>query len=303
MIKYLVYILLLAAVVFVSCKKDLHSSVFDKSADQRLNAVLANYQSILVAAPYGWVATVVPNPEENDNVYAFWFKFNDSNRVASRWKDQPSLTSSYRLKALQQPELIFDTYTYLHLLADAEAKVPGAQPGTGLKSDFELEIISGTADSFVLKGKYNGSDVTMSRATVKDTSGSVVIPGYPLAANYLDTSVRILYKTTQANGTIANTVKISGIKTANPIKYAGTVSVDYSDLGASGWQYNIFVKSAADKEITVTINKTMQQGIKEGSFKVLDKSYDPVSGRIYLKTFYTNSAGADRVTEETLVRQ
>lgn len=303
MIKYLVYIILLAAMVFVSCRKDLHSSVFDKSADQRLNAVLSDYQSLLVAAPYGWIATVVPNPEENDNVYAFWFKFNDSNRVTSRWKDLPSINSSYRLKALQQPELIFDTYTYLHLLADAEAKVPGAKPGTGLKSDFELEIISGTADSFILKGKYNGSDITMSKATVKDTSGNIAIPGYVLAGNYLDTSVRILYRTTQANGAIASTSRISGIKTANPLKYPGTVSIDYSDLGASGWQYNIFVKNATDKEITVTINTTMQQQIKEGSFKVLDKSYDPVSGRIYLKTFYTNSAGADRVTEEILLRQ
>jgi Domain of unknown function (DUF4302) len=301
MIKYLVYIFL-AVMMLPSCKRDLDSSVFDKSADQRLNSVLANYQSLLVAAPYGWMAKVVPNPEESDGVYAFWFKFNDSNRVVSRWKDQPALNSSYRLKALQQPELIFDTYTYLHLLADAEAKVPGAKPGLGLQSDFELEIISASADSIVLKGKYNGSDVIMSRATAKDTSGNIVLPGYPLAGSYKDTSARTLYKTTQADGAISTVAKFTGVKEATPLKYAGTVSVDYSDLGSSGWQYNIAVKNPADKEITVTINTTMQQGIKEGSFKVLDKSYDPVSGRIYLKTFYTNAAGADRVTEEVLSR-
>lgn len=302
MIKYLVYILLVAMVV-TSCKKDLHSSVFDQSADQRLNKVLADYQSILVAAPYGWVAKVVPNPEQNNNVYAFWFKFNDSNRVVSRWQNQPSLSSSYRLKALQQPELIFDTYTYLHLLADPEQKVPGAQLGTGLKSDFELEIISGSADSFVLKGKYNGSDITMSRAAAKDTSGAIVLPGYLLAGNYKSTSVRTGYKTTQAAGIIANTWKFDDVKAANPLKFAGTVSIDYSDLGGSGWQYNIFVKDNTTKDVTITINAVMQSQIKEGSFKILDQSYDPASGRIYIKTFYTNSAGADRVNAEILLRQ
>lgn len=302
MIRYLVYILL-AAMIFTSCKKDLHSSVFDKSSDQRLNALLANYQSILVAAPYGWVAKVLPNPDNNDNIYAFWFKFNDSNRVVSRWQNQPALTSSYRLKAMQQPELIFDTYTYLHLLADPERKVPGAQLGTGLRSDFELEIISGTVDSFVLKGKYNGSDVVLSKATAKDVTGPILLPGYPLAGNYNDTSVRTLYRTTQANGTIASISKTNSVKVANPLKYAGTVSVDYSDLGGSGWQYNIAIKAGTTKDLIVTINTTMQSQIKAGSFKILDQSYDPVSGRIYLKTFYTNSAGADRVNEEVLVRQ
>lgn len=300
MIKYLVYILTFVMIIS-SCRKDLHSSVFDKSTDQRLNTVLADYQSVLVAAPYGWVANVVPNPDKNEKVYAFWFKFNDSNRVVSRWKSEPALISSYRLKALQRPELIFDTYTYLHLLADAEAKVPGAVRGTGLKSDFELEIISGTADSFVFKGRYNGADVIFQKATASDTAGLVTFRGYPLAGTYKATSIRTLYAGKMADSIVADIGKFDGTKEFNPLRYAGTVGVDYSDLGASGWQYRIG-PTADGQGIMATPNATMESQIKPGSFKVLDQSYDRQTGRIYLKVFYTNSAGADRVSEETFIR-
>ncbi|HVI46497.1 MAG TPA: DUF4302 domain-containing protein [Chitinophaga sp.] len=298
--KYLAYTLLIAMMA-PSCKKDLHSSVFDESTDQRLNAILAKYQSTLVAAPYGWVAAVAP--AAGDEVYTYWFKFNDSNRVSSRWLDKPAVGSSYRLKALQQPELIFDTYTYLHLLADAEGKVPGAKTGVGLQSDFEFEILSGTADSFVLKGKYNGIDAKLLKAAAKDTTGNVVLPGYPLAGNFKYTSVRTLYTTTQAAGVVASVSRTNGVKTAPPLKYDATVSIDYSDLGASVWKYYLTLKNITDTDIAVDINPVMKSGIKQGSFKILEKSYDPVSGRIYLKTFYTNSAGAERVTEETFIRQ
>lgn len=301
MIKYLVYILT-GLMVISSCRKDLHSSVFDESADQRLNTVLAGYQSVLVAAPYGWLANVVPNPDKNEKVYAFWFKFNDSNRVVSRWKTNPALTSSYRLKALQRPELIFDTYTYLHLLADAEAKVPGAKPGTGLKSDFELEIISATADSIVFKGRYNGSDITFQKAAASDTTGSVRFFGYPLAGTYKATSVRTLYTGGMADSIVADIGKFDGVKEFGPLKYAGMVGVDYSDLGGSGWQYRI-AQTADGQGITVTPNAIMESQIKPGSFKILDQSYNRQTGRIYLKVFYTNSAGSDRVSEETFIRQ
>ncbi|HEY8959726.1 DUF4302 domain-containing protein [Chitinophaga sp.] len=302
MIKYLVYILTFVMIIS-SCRKDLHSSVFDKSADQRLNTVLTDYQSILVAAPYGWVANVVPALETNEKIYSFWFKFNDSNRVVSRWKAEPPLTSSYRLKALQRPELIFDTYTYLHLLADAEKKVPGAAAGTGLKSDFELEIISAAADSFVFKGRYNGADVTFQKATAGDTAGNVRVLGhYPLAGSYQATAVRILYATTAADSLVGSIGNFKGIKEFSPSKYADTVVVDYGDLGNSNWRYRIAL-TADGQGITVTPNATMESQIKPGSFKILAQSYDRGSGRIYLKSFYTNSAGADRVTEETFIRR
>lgn len=301
MIKYVVYILT-GLMIISSCRKDLHSSLFDKSADQRLNAVLAGYQSVLLSAPYGWLANVVPNPDKNEKVYAFWFKFSDSNRVVSRWKTNPPLNSSYRLKALQRPELIFDTYTYLHLLADAEAKVPGAMPGTGLKSDFELEIISATVDSIVFKGRYNGSDIIFRKATADDTTGPVAVSGYPLAGTYKATSVRTLYAGRMVDGVVASTAKFNGVKELGPLKYAGIVGVDYSDLGGSGWQYRIG-QTADGQGITITPNAIMESQVKPGSFKILDQSYDRQTGRIYLKVFYTNSAGLDRVSEETFIRQ
>ncbi|QJB32573.1 DUF4302 domain-containing protein [Chitinophaga oryzae] len=268
--------------------------------DERLNTVLANYQSILVASPYGWVANVVPNPKNNQIAYVFWFKFNDSNCVSSRWRDDTVLNSSYRLKALQQPELIFDTYTYLHKLADAtpDDTYPGAVRGTGFKSDFELEIISGTADSFVLKGKYHGTDVTLFRASAKDTAG---VLGYPLAGTYEAKSKWKIYKTTLKEGTVTDSGEYSGNKITKFESGSGIVSIDYTKY-KDDLQYNISLKKSADKEIEVTLHNTLQTTFRVKSFKVLEASYDPATGNIYLKTLLTTSAGNEWLAEETFTR-
>jgi hypothetical protein len=63
--------------LFVSCKKETEH-VFDKSPDERLNETLAGYQKQLSGAQYGWKAVVFPAA---GGAYAFYFKFNDSNRV------------------------------------------------------------------------------------------------------------------------------------------------------------------------------------------------------------------------------
>lgn len=171
-------VILAAITVFTSCKKD-DKALFDKSADERLNEALTAYQTKLTGATNGWKGFVYP---KSGGVYTFYFKFNDANRVnmLSSFDSTSSVTlkeSSYRLKALQQPSLLFDTYSYLHVLADPDASVNGGPDGSGLvnsvglQSDFEFYFDSSSADTINLVGRFNGSKATLIRATAEEATG------------------------------------------------------------------------------------------------------------------------------------
>jgi hypothetical protein len=166
--KNLLYILVLT-VFFASCRKD-DDPVFDQTPDERIQETLDKYQAALTSSPAGWNATITTG---TGGIYHFLFRFNDSNRVfmyadinlesATVFKE-----SSYRLKSLQQPSLIFDTYSYLHILADPDGNVNGGFDGTGLLSDFEFSLDSLATDSIRLTGTVNGTSVTLIKATQQD---------------------------------------------------------------------------------------------------------------------------------------
>lgn len=163
--------LLLAAAVFTSCRKD--DTVFDQSPDERLNETLEKYESALINAPNGWNAAIIPG---NGAIYNFFFRFDNKNRVRM-FSDFDTATagnameSSYRLKALQQPSLLFDTYSYIHLLADPDPSVNGGFPaGQGLISDFEFAIDSVTANRIWLTGRQKGTQMVLTRATQQEAA-------------------------------------------------------------------------------------------------------------------------------------
>src|SRR4051794_8066819 len=161
-----------AVLFFSSCKKD-DESIFDKSPDERLNEALTAYQAKLTTAADGWKGFIYP---KSGGVYTFYFKFSDANRVSmlSSIDSASAVTfreSSYRLKALQQPSLLFDTYSYLHVLADPDASVNGGLYGVGLQSDFEFYFDSSSADTINLVGRFNGSKATLIKATAEEATG------------------------------------------------------------------------------------------------------------------------------------
>jgi hypothetical protein len=166
---------------FASCNKD-DSTAFEQSPDERVNETLANYQTLLSGAQYGWRAVVYP---AGGGAYSFYFRFNDANRVVmySDFDAASAATakeSSYRLKALQQPSLIFDTYSYLHLLSDpneatinVQSNANGFRGGTlgqGLRSDFEYAIDTATADSVKLIGRQHGTRAFLVKATQQEAA-------------------------------------------------------------------------------------------------------------------------------------
>lgn len=174
--KRLLLYFLLPLIGLLSCDNS-DDSVFEQSADQRLNAALASYQKRLVDAPNGWKAVLKP---AGGGVYSFYFKFNDQNRVVM-YSDftynsaNVSKESSYRLKALQTPALIFDTYSYIHVLSDPDDEVNGGVLGEGLKSDFEFAFYSDSvkAERITLVGRMNKSEMVLTEATVAEAASYV----------------------------------------------------------------------------------------------------------------------------------
>lgn len=165
--KSFLYLLLLTTTLFSCDNSD--DTVFEESADVRLNAALASYEKQLVEAPYGWNAVIYPG---GGGTYGFYFKFDDKNRVTmySDFSDEAagkSKESSYRLKAVQTPVLIFDTYSYLHVLADPDKAVNNGEEGDGLKSDFEFSIYADSVktDVITLVGRKNQSRLVLTKAT------------------------------------------------------------------------------------------------------------------------------------------
>lgn len=170
--KKIIAVFVLAIAAFTACKKD-DQQLFTKSPDERLKETLTAYQTQLTAAPNGWKGFVYP---KSGGTYSFYFKFNDSNRVVmlSSFDSASAVTlkeSSYRLKALQQPSLLFDTYSYLHVLADPNPTVNGGTLGAGLQSDFEFYFDSSSADTIHLVGRFNGSKATLIKATPEEAAG------------------------------------------------------------------------------------------------------------------------------------
>src|SRR5215203_6142893 len=170
-----VLVVMLLAIGLYSCSKD-DDTIFDQSPDERLNKKLEEYQSSLSGAPNGWKGIIITDSTvagAYQGVYHFFFRFDNSNRVKmySDWDSTSAVTpkeSSYRLKALQQPSLLFDTYSYLHLLSDPDASVNGGVNGEGLNADFEFAIDTAYADTLKLIGRFHGTKVTLVKATQQE---------------------------------------------------------------------------------------------------------------------------------------
>ena len=158
--RHLLYFLLFA-IALGSCKK-FGTEPFMENPDKRLSADLSSYQTQLTGAEFGWKAYLLTASEglfDTDiEVAAFLFSFKD-NRVTmsadyvTDEKEQKK-ESTYRLKALQRPTLIFDTYSILHKITDPTRSVFKGVTGAGHSADFEYAFLSASADTIELEGTF-----------------------------------------------------------------------------------------------------------------------------------------------------
>lgn len=150
-----------------SCRKEEFSG---ERPDLRLEQTLTEYQNQLSTAKNGWKGHLFPS---RGGGYGFLFKFDDKNRV-NMMADINAETgakikeSSFRLKAAIGPSLYFDTYSYIHILADPNPNFSQGAPGWGRFSDFEFQFLRSTQDTIVLKGNLLGSELYLVRATAEE---------------------------------------------------------------------------------------------------------------------------------------
>ena len=160
------YIILLA-ILFAGCSKDKTESLFGEKPEERLEEAMKEYKATLTGSTYGWKTVVYPDAGGG---YAFYFKFGTNDRV-TMYSDvtldaaNESMESTYRLKAVQRPSILFDTYSYLHLLSDPDPNVYGGVTGQGYAIDFEYSIDSVSADTIKLTGIANNTKMVLVKAT------------------------------------------------------------------------------------------------------------------------------------------
>ncbi|WP_212003064.1 DUF4302 domain-containing protein [Chitinophaga sp. HK235] len=155
----------LLAIAAISCNKS--SDPFMEDPDVRLAKRLDENMQLLTSAQYGWKATIYPIGGKG---FFYYFKFGKDNSVEmiSDFNSTTAITpktSTFRLKALQWPTLIFDTYNYIHLPNDPAPGVSGGTAGAGLKSDFQFTMDKVTGDTFYVVGMDRGNPMMMVRLT------------------------------------------------------------------------------------------------------------------------------------------
>jgi hypothetical protein len=163
--KIFLYILLSFG-LFVGCKKD-EILVDEQRPEERVTAAVTKYSDILTGSTYGWKAYLFP---EGGGGYSFYLGFDKENNVTMYADIDPdaaaeSFKSTYKVKAFQNPTLAFDTYNYLHILADPNPNTFGGVAGWGVYSDFEFTLDKASADSVMLTGKLLGSKMVLVKAT------------------------------------------------------------------------------------------------------------------------------------------
>lgn len=169
---YYLFLLVAACSFLSSCKND--TDIYMENPDKRIHAKMQEYTNILAGAPNGWIAEI---NTQLGGIHTLWMDFTADSRVTMmfdyveyyRELKSSSFESSYALKPLQAPTLSFDTYSFLSIFADPNQLMNGAgQAGTGLGADYEYEIVSYKNDQFVLKGRKNKMDATLTKATSEE---------------------------------------------------------------------------------------------------------------------------------------
>lgn len=158
-------------VIFFSllgCSKE--SDPVLEDPDSRLNKYLSERLETLTDAPYGFKANLSTSLEKSFSLY---IQFDKNGRVSmlSDFDDRSAVelqTSSYRLKALQRPSLLFDTYNYLTIFADPQGSVNGGVNGQGLKGDNDFGFVLDNADTVLLTGNKNGAILHLAKATAEE---------------------------------------------------------------------------------------------------------------------------------------
>lgn len=156
-----------------SCLHD-NDEVFEKSAAERVDAVINEADALLESAQYGWVLHYFMGIDYayGGNTYTISFKNGKATfRCVGEFDDNGNYlaeTSTYKLNRDQGPVIIFDTYNdLLHFYGDPAGETSPTEVD-GYQADFQFVIMSISEDknTIRLKGKKFGDHMVLERLTV-----------------------------------------------------------------------------------------------------------------------------------------
>jgi len=156
-----------ALLIIQACKKD-QELIDGKRPEERVAESLEKYRNELTSSPNGWVAYLGTTLVGGG--YNFYMSFDKNNRVVMRADYDSDIAletveSTYRVKQVLAPSLIFDTYTLLHLLQDPDPGSFNGDYSVGYGSDFEFEIREQVGDTLKLIGKKRKAPLILVKAT------------------------------------------------------------------------------------------------------------------------------------------
>ncbi|PUZ30138.1 protein of unknown function [Chitinophaga costaii] len=257
--RYLVFIALILALL-ASCRKEGVDPASGQRPEERTEAKLHAYQSALTGSNNGWIAYLYP---QGGGGFSFFLKFTDSNRVSmmadiSETSTLEPFESSYRLKSVLAPSLLFDTYNYLHLLADPSPGVLGGVAGWGLYSDFEFSFDSLFNDSITLRGNLLDSKMILVKATAAQEAS--------YEAGGLNTLVHELLDYTASN---LNLYVLLGDDT----KIQTTINPNTKVITLNWLKDNVISSSASAFAFTLT-GIVLQQPVEYNGKKIYELTWD-----------------------------
>ena len=155
---------LLVVAAMSSCQKE-DNMAFEKSATERLNDMIEDVKSILVAEENGWVMKCYVGSNASSGGFVYTVKFNSSDaevgfEYASNFngmEQDATLTSLYKVTDDNGPVLSFDTYnSFIHYFS-----TPSSAYYQALGGDFEFEIVDISPEKIEMIGRRSRNIVTL----------------------------------------------------------------------------------------------------------------------------------------------
>jgi len=255
--KKIIIFSLLSLIVFSGCEKDSVNLIDGQKPEERVSEALTNLSDKLTGSEHGWKAYLYP---EGGGGYSFYLDFTKENRV-TMYADldydpaMNSMESSYSLKGAQTPLLSFDTYNYMHILADPHPNTFGGVAGWGVYSDFEFSFNEERGDTLKLTGKLLDSKLVLVKATQEEKASynnEGLFNSVSTAVNYISQrpnlyisvgdetrvkttvnfSTKVLSLTWEANGEVSTLTSpfvftLTGILLRDPLDYKGNTISEF----------------------------------------------------------------------------
>ncbi|MCZ4693750.1 DUF4302 domain-containing protein [Ancylomarina euxinus] len=161
------YITSLILLAFTACNNDFESE-FDLSPDERASEAVKEFKEVLTSSEYGWLTHYYPNPNKFGG-YTYILNFGETGTVSMNWDlyDYPD-QAEYSVKMIEEPILIFDTYSKFSKMTDPEIGELGK--GYGGELEFSFVRQSADGDTLYLAERVNEDPMVLVKATAETSA-------------------------------------------------------------------------------------------------------------------------------------